>query len=420
MIDSLGTMLMSTTTTATSERRPAHRAARSRLLGILAVFGFVLGATAHAENVLEDLAYTALPGGKVEVTLKFAEPVAEPQVFSTETPPSVALDFADNSAGVILLRIEKAGARILPLTLSRLPSFLGRTLAEQLLHGAFACLGVVLLLYSLAQWLHLRDPLYLAYALVVICSVTFSLHLFGVGELYLWTDLEWPQRRLAGVTSMLAAAASAVFVAEALGADLHRSLRIGLHAVAEGALVAVADTRVTPAPGYFGSATNLVSAALSRDGNYVAAVATTGRTAPDPANALMVGSYDEKAQCVAQVSEFAEQMGVRRKYREGIDQCLDEMLMNALYDAPVDEHGKPLYADVATKSRVTLRPEHKALVQYACDGTQFAVAVRDAFGGLERATVLRYLHKCLNDERQIDRKAGGAGLGLYLMTSSST
>ena len=106
MIDSLGTMLMSTTTAATSERRPAFRAVGSRLLGILAVFGLVLAAPAHAENVLEDLAYTALPGGKVEVTLKFAGPVAEPQVFSTETPPSVALDFADTRNGLAKRRVE--------------------------------------------------------------------------------------------------------------------------------------------------------------------------------------------------------------------------------------------------------------------------------------------------------------------------
>ncbi|MEO7729750.1 MAG: PEGA domain-containing protein, partial [Kofleriaceae bacterium] len=46
--------------------------------------------------------------------------------------------------------------------------------------------------------------------------------------------------------------------------------------------------------------------------------------------------------------------------------------------------------------------------------------VRDTFGTLERSTVLRYLHKCLHNEQQIDRKAGGAGLGLYLMTNSST
>nr|MBA3538810.1 hypothetical protein [Deltaproteobacteria bacterium] len=30
------------------------------------------------------------------------------------------------------------------------------------------------------------------------------------------------------------------------------------------------------------------------------------------------------------------------------------------------------------------------------------------------------LHKCLHNEQQIDRKAGGAGLGLYLMTNASS
>ena len=79
MTDSLGTKLMTTTFAATSERRSAFRAVRSRLLGTLALLGLVLGATAHAESVLEDIAYTALPGGKVEVTLKFTGPAIAPQ-----------------------------------------------------------------------------------------------------------------------------------------------------------------------------------------------------------------------------------------------------------------------------------------------------------------------------------------------------
>ncbi len=95
MTDSLGTKLMTTTFAATSERKFAFRAVRSHLLGILAFVGLVLGASAHAESVLEDIAYTALPGGKVEVTLKFTGPAIAPQVFSTENPPSIALDFAD-------------------------------------------------------------------------------------------------------------------------------------------------------------------------------------------------------------------------------------------------------------------------------------------------------------------------------------
>jgi hypothetical protein len=137
-------------------------------------------------------------------------------------------------------------------------------------------------------------------------------------------------------------------------------------------------------------------------------------------HSYLVGDYQEKSLCIAQISEFAELMSVRRKYRESIEQCIDEMLMNALYDAPVDEQGRQIFSEIPTKTRISLRVEQKVVVQYACDGHQFAVAVRDAFGTLERATVLRYLHKCLHNEQQIDRKAGGAGLGLYLMTNSST
>jgi len=137
-------------------------------------------------------------------------------------------------------------------------------------------------------------------------------------------------------------------------------------------------------------------------------------------HSFLVGDYQEKSLCIAQVSEFAELMGVRRKYRESIEQCLDEMLMNALYDAPVDEQGRQIFSEIPTKTRISLRVEQKVVVQYACDGGQFVIAVRDVFGTLERSTVLRYLHKCLHNEQQIDRKVGGAGLGLYLMTNSST
>ncbi len=137
-------------------------------------------------------------------------------------------------------------------------------------------------------------------------------------------------------------------------------------------------------------------------------------------HSCLVGDYQEKSLCIAQISEFAELMGVRRKYRESIEQCIDEMLMNALYDAPVDDQGKHIFSEIPTKTRISLRVEQKVVVQYACDGSQFVVAVRDAFGTLERSTVLRYLHKCLHSEQQIDRKVGGAGLGLYLMTNASS
>ncbi|WP_431967805.1 MtrAB system accessory lipoprotein LpqB [Nocardia sp. bgisy134] len=67
--------------------------------------------------------------------------------------------------------------------------------------------------------------------------------------------------------------------------------KAGLHALREGALVEVAAGGIAPAPGYFGAVNNLQSAALTPDGQFVAAVADAGRPAPQLPRTLMVGTY---------------------------------------------------------------------------------------------------------------------------------
>jgi class 3 adenylate cyclase len=148
------------------------------------------------------------------------------------------LELASPGPVDVLLRVDTQGAKILPLTISRPAAFHANALDEQLLQGALGGLAVVLLLYSRAQWASLRENLYLSYALLVICSATFSLHFFGIGEMYLWTGHEWFGRHMAGVTALLAATATALFVEDALGEDLNRWLRHALHAVAVLHLVA--------------------------------------------------------------------------------------------------------------------------------------------------------------------------------------
>jgi len=102
---------MITTSAKCSERAFALPTVRSGLLRpalfkLFALLGLVFAGVAHAENVLEDIAHTALPGGKVEVTLKFSGPVASPQIFTTESPPRIAIDLADTRNGMSQRRIE--------------------------------------------------------------------------------------------------------------------------------------------------------------------------------------------------------------------------------------------------------------------------------------------------------------------------
>lgn len=69
-------------------------------LGLIAsTFALCVGATgvAMAANVLQDVRYTSAPGGKVDITLQFAEPVGKVQAFTTDTPPRIAIDLPDTS-----------------------------------------------------------------------------------------------------------------------------------------------------------------------------------------------------------------------------------------------------------------------------------------------------------------------------------
>jgi diguanylate cyclase (GGDEF)-like protein len=181
--------------------------------------------------LLQRVEIYSLRSGKLarRLTLGISQPFAKRPLRGRSH--AVPLEFAPGSSNEILLRIDTP-AKILPMSLSRLQVFHSHALHEQFLQGTFAALGLVLLVFSLAQWLSMREALYVKYALLVLCSMTYSVHFFGIGEMYLWTDHGWAGRHMAGVTALLAAAATALFVEDAMSGDLHRWLARGLRAVA--------------------------------------------------------------------------------------------------------------------------------------------------------------------------------------------
>jgi hypothetical protein len=93
--------------------------------------------------------------------------------------------------------------------------------------------------------------------------------------------------------------------------------------------------------------------------------------------------------------------------------------MNALYDAPVDEHGNQIFAEIDPHDRLETMSPRPVSIRYAATEHQFAIAVRDRFGRLAKNTILSYVNKCLSSPVQIDRKAYGAGLGLYLVANAA-
>jgi hypothetical protein len=92
--------------------------------------------------------------------------------------------------------------------------------------------------------------------------------------------------------------------------------------------------------------------------------------------------------------------------------------MNAIYDAPVDELGRPRFAH-DRKAEISLPEQDAAIYRCGSDGVRVAVEVVDRFGRLERKHVFGGLVRALKSG-QMDTAGGGAGLGMLVSYRSTT
>ena len=116
---------------------------------------------------------------------------------------------------------------------------------------------------------------------------------------------------------------------------------------------------------------------------------------------------------VAEFAEFHKLGSHISKLAFGIS---EELLMNAIYDAPVDAKGSSLYAAVHRSNKVSLKPHEYAELSFGCDGQTLAISVCDPFGSLKKEKFHNYIKKVVRRHegiKIIDHKKGGAGLGLF-------
>jgi hypothetical protein len=120
------------------------------------------------------------------------------------------------------------------------------------------------------------------------------------------------------------------------------------------------------------------------------------------------------------VLEMAELLELSDEKKRRIEIVTEELLLNALYDAPRDPDGRASYVGIDRRTSVTLDPEMPVRLHYGCDGRNFVVSVTDRWGAIQRTSVVDSLRKLL-DPRSVRPTPGtsGAGLGLMLTYGAS-
>jgi signal transduction histidine kinase len=114
----------------------------------------------------------------------------------------------------------------------------------------------------------------------------------------------------------------------------------------------------------------------------------------------------EKRAATARVIAWAESIGARRPVIHRLASVVDELLMNALHDAP----------------RGAAVSDGRAVLRWGADDRTLAISVADDFGGLRQRDLIGHVRRA-RDERGRPNPAhpggaNGAGLGLYLVLAN--
>jgi hypothetical protein len=136
-----------------------------------------------------------------------------------------------------------------------------------------------------------------------------------------------------------------------------------------------------------------------------------------PVHEVTVHGTADRDGALARIVAFCEGMDLGGEKLRRIELASEELLMNALYDAPRNSGGEPRNTHLDRRLSVTLRPEESIKLRFGCDGQTLAVAVADPFGSLTKAAVTERLRKVADGVPRPLPGVAGAGLGLVLTYS---
>jgi CheY-like chemotaxis protein len=117
----------------------------------------------------------------------------------------------------------------------------------------------------------------------------------------------------------------------------------------------------------------------------------------------------QRAEIVAELEAELRRRGQNARVAQMARLVADELISNAVHNAPVDAAGVHDRKDLPRDTALELDARHQVRVRWGCDARYVAVEVNDSFGSLDRDTVLAALAR-----HEVREVGAGAGLGVAL------
>jgi hypothetical protein len=136
-------------------------------------------------------------------------------------------------------------------------------------------------------------------------------------------------------------------------------------------------------------------------------------------NDLPITRSGQKRAAVDAIQAFFVKQKVNSRLASLVAQTCDELIMNAVFDAPVLPNGLPLRRGTDRAVDFELIPQEHVHLQMASSDDYVGICVSDQFGSLKKSVLMGFLSKDYYDQSYEVRKSDpGAGLGLHGIVQS--
>ncbi len=165
---------------------------------------------------IDELALYVPSGGSMVSAASVPIVMGRALPFSEHPLPSAwhaaAIELEPGGHHELLLRVRTHSSMVLPITLTTTQAFHAKEAQAQVLQGLLAGAMLCLLLYSLSQWVSLRDSMFLSYAATIAGTGLFFVAYSGIGPQHLWGDHAVLSLLIAPLSVLVAIVGGCLFV----------------------------------------------------------------------------------------------------------------------------------------------------------------------------------------------------------------
>ncbi len=124
-------------------------------------------------------------------------------------------------------------------------------------------------------------------------------------------------------------------------------------------------------------------------------------------------STSQKQSGVEGVRNFLLHAKFKSRMATIISNAVDELVMNAMFDAPVDPLGKQIYLTTSRNTVLTLKDRSVVEMSVAYDGDYVGISAVDQWGSLDKQKLFEHLsRRYAKEEYRVKSTSAGAGIGL--------